>query len=185
MKTTLGNRRPIASESAELGRQQRGQEMQATQMTRILCPIDFDVNSLAALDLARDLVRQNGGKLYLLHVVSSPNPLISSAPLLLERVGHFARIQLDEVARESLGDVDHHLLLRTGRPAEEIIAAATDLEVHMVVMATRGRTSMSRFLGSVTESVIRESPCPVLTIGGVSKYDSGHSSIAIDRRTGL
>jgi hypothetical protein len=42
-----------------------------TDKARILCPVDFDVNSLAALDLACNLTRHNDGTLYVLHVVPS------------------------------------------------------------------------------------------------------------------
>ncbi|HJU12163.1 MAG TPA: universal stress protein, partial [Candidatus Binataceae bacterium] len=129
-----------------------GTPMNAIQKRRILCPIEFDVNSLAALDMARDMIRERNGSLFVLHVVPPTSPFIISAPLLSERARHFARIELEEIARESLSDVDHHLLVKTGRPADEIIATANELKPQMVVMATHGRTGAPRFfLGSVTE----------------------------------
>ena len=150
--------------------------MTTTEKARILCAVDFDVNSLAALDLACDLVRDNGGTLYVLHVVPSIAPLLVLAPLLVERTRHFARIRLDEVTRESLSEVDYRLLLRTGHPAEQIIAAAAELNAKMVVLATHGRPAVPQVsLGSVAERVIRRSPCPVLTIGGASGHKSAHS----------
>ena len=36
---------------------------------RILCPIDFDENSLAALHAATDLARRSDGTVFVLHVV--------------------------------------------------------------------------------------------------------------------
>jgi nucleotide-binding universal stress UspA family protein len=149
--------------------------MKTTDKARILCAVDFDVNSLAALDLARDLVRDNGGTLFVLHVVPSVAPLLVLAPLLDERTRHFARIRLDEVARESLSEVDYRLLLRTGHPAEQIIAAAAELNAKMVVLATHGPAVQPVSLGSVAERVIRGSPCPVLTIGRASGHESAHS----------
>src|SRR5689334_13694864 len=59
-----------------------GTQMKDAPQRRVLCPIEFDVNSLAALDLARDLVREANGALYVLHVVSPPSPLAISASLL-------------------------------------------------------------------------------------------------------
>src|SRR6266436_9547056 len=115
--------------------------MTTTEKARILCAVDFDVNSLAALDLACDLVRDNGGTLYVLHVVPSVAPLLVLAPSLVERTRHFARVRLDEVARESLSEVDYRLFLRTGDPAEQIIAAAAELNAKMVVLATHGRAT--------------------------------------------
>jgi nucleotide-binding universal stress UspA family protein len=150
--------------------------MKTTEKARILCAVDFDVNSLAALDVARDLVRDNGGTLYVLHVMPSVASLLVLAPLLVERTRHFSRIRLEEVARESLSEVDYRLLLRTGHPAEQIIAAAAELNVKMVVLATHGRPSVPQVsLGSVAEQVIRGSPCPVLTIGRASDHESAHS----------
>jgi universal stress protein A len=149
------------------------------EKARILCPVDFDMSSLAALDLAHATVRDNGGTLYVLHVVPSIALLATSViPSLVQRTSHFyfAHARLAEIARESLYDVDHHLLLRTGSPAEQILDAATELEAQMVVMATHGRKGPSRlFLGSVAEAVIHRSPCPVLTIGETAKYESGRS----------
>jgi nucleotide-binding universal stress UspA family protein len=155
--------------------------MKTIRKMRILCSLDFDVNSLAALDVARDLVLENGGTLYLLHVVPSTDPFVVSALLPMERAHYFARIRLHEVARDSLGNVEHHLILRTGRPAEQIIDAAIEFEIHMVVMATHGRSGESRFcLGSVAEAVIRESPCPVLTIRGCQYLNRGGPGTAAD-----
>src|SRR5215472_7342223 len=103
------------------------------EKVRILCALDFEVNSLLALDLARDLVRDNHGTLYVLHVLPSIAPRLLLAPLL-ERTRHFARLRLDEVVREALSKVDYRLLLRTGNPAEQIIDAAAELNAKMVVL---------------------------------------------------
>lgn len=141
--------------------------MSTLQKTKIVCPIDFDANSLVALDLARAIVREHAGTLYLLHVVSVPDPLVISAPFMIENAEEYARIQLDEIARDSLNDVQHHIILKMGRPAQQIIEFATEVGADLIVIATRGRTGASRFvLGSVAEKVVREAPCPVLTTRG-------------------
>jgi nucleotide-binding universal stress UspA family protein len=160
--------------------------MKVTRNMRILCPIDFDVNSLAALDLARDLVQEYGGQLYVLHVVPPANAAVLPAMWLVERARHFAQIRLDEIARESLGGIDHFLLIRIGSsPAEEILGAANELEVQIVAMATHGQTNGSRFaLGSVAETVIRESRCPVLTIAETTKYASARWTLHAESRAG-
>jgi nucleotide-binding universal stress UspA family protein len=143
--------------------------MKTRQEKRVLCAIDFDVNSLAALELARDLVCEIGGELCLLHVI----PTTAHLSPLVERTHHFAQIRLNEIARQSLSEVDHQLLVRTGSPAKEIIATATELDTYMVVIATHGCGGLSRLLlGSVAEAVIREAPCPVLIIRGTSRRES-------------
>jgi nucleotide-binding universal stress UspA family protein len=140
---------------------------------RILCPIDFDVNSLAALDFASSLARFRG-KLFVLHVAPSTAGARSGPmPLLLDRVNHsFAQIRLEKMARESLRDLDHQLIVKSGRPAEQILAAVTELRPHLLVMATHSRAgSSASTLGSVAEAVICEASCPVLTIHDTSRHD--------------
>src|ERR1700730_2606529 len=150
-------------------------EKSTMQALRIVCAVDFDVNSLAALDLARDLVRDNGGTLYLLHVVPSAVPHLV-APLLVELTRHFARIRLDEIARGALSEVDYRLLLRTGVPADQIIAAAAEIHAKMVVLPLHAHDGVPQVsLGSIAERVIWESPCPVVTIGRAAGLKSTHS----------
>jgi nucleotide-binding universal stress UspA family protein len=53
--------------------------------------------------------------------------------------------------------------LRMDAPAYEIAQLASDLEADLVVVGTHGRRGAARLLlGSVAESVVRLSPCPVL-----------------------
>lgn len=134
---------------------------------KILCPIDFDDNSLAALDSARDLALESDATLYLVNVVFQPlatpgfplepRPVISEEP---------SRLALEKLARERLhGKVRYELLVRIGKPAELINQAAEELDVDLIVMATHGRSGVGHlFLGSVAEHVVRTAKCPVLTI---------------------
>ena len=134
---------------------------------KILCPIDFDDNSIAALHYARDLAKEQDATLHVMHVVfiplispgfpGEPYPVVSEEP---------SKLELQKIAREHLdGKVRYELASRSGRPAETINQAAEDLGVDLIVMATHGRTGVTRlFLGSVAEHVVRSSSRPVLTI---------------------
>jgi nucleotide-binding universal stress UspA family protein len=58
-------------------------------------------------------------------------------------------------------------LLRTGDARDIIIHTAEEVAADLIVMGTHGRRGVGRaLLGSVAESVLRTSPCPVLTIRG-------------------
>lgn len=132
---------------------------------KILCPIDFDDNSYGALDLAVDLAQQNQAKVYLLHVVTPVDPLVVSAPLALERLKERAIADLARIEGERLKNIPHETSLRVGHPAHEIIATQKEIGAELIVMATHGRTGVSHLLmGSVSERVVREASCPVLTI---------------------
>jgi nucleotide-binding universal stress UspA family protein len=64
-----------------------------------------------------------------------------------------------------------------GTPEKSIVETAKTEEVDWIIMATRGmRRGLSRiFLGSVTEEVIRNAPCPVVAIPPGSSHREGIS----------
>src|SRR5688572_7310598 len=66
-------------------------------------------------------------------------------------------------ARETGLGVD--LVVRAGRITDEIVDLASELPADLLVMGTHGRGGFKRWaLGSVTEKILREAPCPVLTV---------------------
>jgi nucleotide-binding universal stress UspA family protein len=136
---------------------------------RILCPIDFDENSLAALNAAADLARRADGTVFVLHVV----PMIVQPTAMPVYVDIYksqeetAWARLKEIARKDLAGIKYELLVQMGEPAGSIIRIEKKVKADLVVMATHGRRGFSRFfLGSVAEVVLRESSCPVLTVRG-------------------
>jgi nucleotide-binding universal stress UspA family protein len=55
------------------------------------------------------------------------------------------------------------LELRIGDPAEEILHAAQELSADLVVVGSKGMTSIERFLiGSVSDRILKHAPCSVL-----------------------
>lgn len=136
---------------------------------RILCPVDFDDNSLAALAAAADLARRSDGTVYVLHVV----PMIVQPTAMPVYVDIYksqeetAWARLKDIARKDLAGVKYELLVQMGEPAGAILRTEKKVNPDLLVMATHGRRGFSRFfLGSVAEVVLRESICPVLTIRG-------------------
>ncbi len=136
---------------------------------KILCPIDFDENSIAALEVACDLAQDADAIIYLLHVVV---PIIPSAPEvgvpmepfpISEREG---REMLERLAHEHVGgQAKYKVVTHIGDPARTILNAIRQLGVDSVVMATHGRKGLRRLLlGSVAEQVVRRATCPVLTV---------------------
>jgi universal stress protein A len=134
------------------------------QIRKILCPVDFDSNSATALELAAELARERGATLYVLHVVAlPPGPEVS---LNFNKMEGTARARLERLARQRVGARTHwEAHVRSGPPALEVLRAAERFGADLIVMATHGRKGFKHFvLGSVAESVVREAPCPVLTM---------------------
>jgi nucleotide-binding universal stress UspA family protein len=72
---------------------------------------------------------------------------------------------LDRVGESVKGLVPVTSLVRMGDPSREIIAAAKELEIDLIILATHGRTGLSHFLlGSTAEKVVRRAGCPVLIV---------------------
>jgi universal stress protein A len=56
-------------------------------------------------------------------------------------------------------------LLRSGNPYEEIVNAAKELGVGLIVIGLRGYTGLERLLlGSTADRVVQYAPCPVLVV---------------------
>ena len=134
---------------------------------KILCPIDFDENSIAALETAAELARHHDATLYVLHTV----PMVvmpTSMPVYVDIYKgqeETARKNLQELARKHLAGIKYELMVNMGEPAGSILKAERGVGADLMVMSTHGRRGFSRFfLGSVAELVLREARCPVLTV---------------------
>jgi nucleotide-binding universal stress UspA family protein len=129
----------------------------------ILCPVDIDRDSLAALDTARSIGERNGSMIYILHVIAPrlPGPL-EPIPDWEKTVA----LKLENVAHQRFGDaLRYQVLIRPGDPVLTVEKVADEVGADLLVMATHGHKGFNRvLLGSVTERVVRESPRPVLTV---------------------
>jgi len=145
------------------------------QIKKVLVPVDFSSCSRAALAFAVDLAGKLEATLEVLHVLELPHYVIPE--VLVEVPGErkqtlteFARSEASKDLQQMLDDLaaqGHRIKsrLKVGYPRDEILAAAEEDQVDMIVMGTHGRTGISHlFLGSVAEQVVRRARCPVMTI---------------------
>lgn len=143
------------------------------EIKRILAPTDFSHHAEAALKYACGLAERLGSTLHLLHVLPDvvpvgPDPML--APTLPPEYYTETENQSLEALSKAIDPCWGHApaietAVRWGGAVEGIVAYANDLAVDLIVIATHGRTGLSHvLLGSVAERIVRESPCPVLTI---------------------
>jgi nucleotide-binding universal stress UspA family protein len=147
---------------------------------RILCPTDFSACSARAFEHAVTLTAWYEAALTLVHVLPDAVPAIAlgymAQPRLLDpalREASQANLSslLALVRRQGLHAEGE---LRLGRPAAEVARAAQELHADLVVMGTHGRSGFPRWmLGSVTETVLRRAPCPVLTVPALAREHPG------------
>jgi nucleotide-binding universal stress UspA family protein len=133
----------------------------------ILHPTDFSAGSEATLQLACAVARDYNARLAIVYVVTFPlsgsgEGVIAPDPAKykeeLFRRFHQLKAQHPDI------DLERRLILDDD-PAQAIVEQAHANACDLIIMATHGRTGVSRlFLGSVAEDVIRKAPCPVLTV---------------------
>ncbi len=133
----------------------------------ILCPVDFDDNSLAALDKAVELANHFKSAVLLLHVLPIVINIGEIPPprALYEDQEKAARAKLEDIAKAKLAGLGHQSLLYVGDIISSILEAQKQHRPDLLVIATHGRKGLKRLvLGSVAEGIVRKATCPVLTI---------------------
>lgn len=139
-----------------------------SDIRKILCPTDWSEPSLVALQSAVRLARRENALLVLLHVVPALMcvPGLSRAAPLSQAIQHEAFQKLVAlIAQYVPDDVRVQPVVRVGEEADEIHLAALGCDV--VVMSTHGRTGWEEAwaFGSVAQTVLRETACPIFVIG--------------------
>lgn len=136
----------------------------------ILVPTDFSTCAQQAVDYALGLAAKLDARIFLMHAWTMPNAFSNDSthriPSIPPKLSAAAKASLDASlsdARRVLPRVE--ALYYVGDPVPSILTAAVDIEADMIVIATHGRTGLTRlFGGSVTEEVVRRAPCPVIAI---------------------
>jgi glycine betaine transporter len=137
----------------------------------ILVPTDLSEGSEEALDYACELAAKFGATVHLLHVIGIPTLGVPELGVALTSTVIDSMVRENQEALDALAESKRRIatigqtLLRTGDARDLINQTAKDVFADLIVMGTHGRRGVSRaLLGSVTETVVRTAPCPVLTV---------------------
>lgn len=142
---------------------------------KILVPVDIAEHSAVALLSARRIVEYSGGTVYPLHILPTDDTDLLLRDVYEAREGERANhIKAEKVARQKLADLTQtHLggvryeteLHTSGDPAKTILEVEQAVGADLLIMATHGFHGVFHLLlGSVTEKMMRESSCPVLSL---------------------
>jgi nucleotide-binding universal stress UspA family protein len=143
-------------------------EYEGISVRKILVPTDFSPASKKALWYALRIAEVRNSEITLLHVLEPRDPAVLAGPpaaaALSEQESEEALRGLADSAK-AVSAVGANFICRTGVATHEIIEAAKDLDVDLIVIATHGFTGSKRFaLGSTAERVARAATCPVLVV---------------------
>ena len=133
---------------------------------RVLYPTDFSESARAGLRYATALARDMNAVLIIAHI---------EEPMETYAGGQFygPDVEIREQLKKTLEAVvpsdqtvayAHRYETEARGAAAGILSIAKAENVNLIVMGTHGRTGLRHvLLGSVTEKVVREAPCPALT----------------------
>ncbi|MFC1530798.1 universal stress protein [Gemmatimonadota bacterium] len=142
------------------------------RIRRILVPTDFSESADSVLPVAARLAQHHGAEVYLLHAVPEWEPDSwfelhdCTDRQEVRRVLHRrAEVHLAYRVAHLPVPAQPYVSVSKGRPSSAIVSYAEEHGINLIVMATHGHRGFRHYrLGSVTEAVLRQSTCPVLTV---------------------
>ncbi len=135
------------------------------ELPTIVCASDLSEASQTAFRFAAALARDYGAKVVVLYVY--PPPFNEAEAVDRARDPHFEASLIETLRSHTPAHPGTVVEFRVvpGTPAAEIVRVARESQCNMLVIGTHGRSGLRRaLLGSVAEEVLRNAPCPVLTV---------------------
>ncbi|RLI42102.1 universal stress protein [Candidatus Bathyarchaeota archaeon] len=159
--------------------------MQYPLFKKILVPLDGSEHSLRALEIAVQIAKKFEAKITLIHVYSvGIRPVVMPEPTTLTPIGVPVMAPTDvskvaeatrkagaailadgeeKVKAEGIEDVE--TLLKEGHSVQEIVKTAKEGSFDLIVIGARGISKIREIiLGSVSDGVVHNAPCPVLVV---------------------
>lgn len=150
------------------GRKAESAGIGSLNIRRVLCPVDFSEPSRKALEAAIELKETFSSAMDVVHVfpgrgIDKRMQTLKEKEEAMEELRRQAEVELRTFLRGS--GVDRDGITEEGEPHERILSFASEKDADIIVMGARGLSFIKGVLiGSVTDAVLRSSPCPVLVI---------------------
>lgn len=137
------------------------------KVKRILCPFDFSDASEKALEIAGELQGIFSSELHIAHII--PDVInknienMDSYKITIHALHeHIMNNMLKVIDEKGIKGIP---LVDSGIPAKRIVALSEDRDIDLIVIGARGLGFIKGMLiGSVTDAVLKSSPCPVLVV---------------------
>jgi len=146
-------------------------------LKNILFATDFSLAANVAAPFAVHMAKRYGAKVYGVYVNQGENygRFLPAAwvPDPMERQTGEQTQRL----HEQLEGVEHEVVICYGNVWEMISRLIKEKDIDLVVAGTHGRTGLGKvLLGSVAEQILRQAPCPVLTVGPLITVRLDHTA---------
>lgn len=141
----------------------------------VVIATDGSESAKRAIRTALDIADGFDATVHALYVVdeteieSSPESVRDNLSEAIRQAGDEALSFISDEASETVGEV--HTAIKEGKPTNEIIDYAEEVDADVIAMGTRGRHGEHAFLlGSVASAVVRRAPMPVLTVRQLEEH---------------
>ncbi|MBX9691532.1 MAG: universal stress protein [Cyanobacteria bacterium] len=154
---------------------------------KIIVALDGSPSAEAAFDTLGKLKWPNGTEIKLLAVVAAVEGFgakrTESAAKHQQDFVEVATEAIEELAQTIRANLSHCIITTEvvrGDAKSRIVEAAQQWQANLVIMGSRGRKELeSMFLGSVSQAVILQSPCPVIVARSVEDPDESYRTIIV------
>ena len=138
----------------------------------VLVAADFSEDALQVGQRAKEVARQAGARLSLIHVVEDVNIGLGGGYELLPVLSELPDQALSQEARTALGALAEKLGLKDAEQwvvnapstKEGILGAAKEHGADLIVVGSHGRHGLALLLGSTANAVLHGAPCDVLAV---------------------
>ena len=142
------------------------------EIKKIMFATDFSEGSSHALPYAVDMAKNYSARLYLVHVIYDVTKAAgwyvphTSMDEIYNDIENSAKAELEKCFIDEMrGFREIERIVLKGIPYEEITRFAGENKIDMIILGTHGRKGIDRMLfGSTAEQVVRNAPCPVLSV---------------------
>jgi len=158
----------------------------------IVVAVDLAQNARTGIDASAAIAnRVDAGRLHLVHAVDGvgydPNTFFDEMPTAAAEAAQAQ--DAVQAAKSQLSALPKPIVAcpittdaRLGRPADVILESAAAVEADLIVLTTRDRTDLERFvLGSVAAKLVRRARVPVLVMHPGQSAKFGRALAAVDR----
>jgi nucleotide-binding universal stress UspA family protein len=133
----------------------------------IVLGLDGSEHSDRTIPLARDLARESGGKIVVVHVREIVAARGGPHPVRTDETEVQAKVesQVEELRAAGVDATFKTYSVVLGGPSHAIADAAAEANADLIVVGTRGHSALANvLLGGVTQRLLHIAHCPVLAV---------------------
>lgn len=152
---------------------------------KILLAVDFQEQSIIALEYAMYFAKNTNSEIVLLHVIEENGfikKLFSSSEQAV-KYNHEVQKSLDEIAAKLSSEFKVSTIIKYGKPYEKVIETANEILPKFILMGKTESPSLSKKIaGSNTTHTIFECKVPVISVRGknyVKDFSSANKNIIV------